>query len=438
MLRHLLRSFFSAVSFSAFALAASATTVPITADTYFTSSAPTTNYGGASALAVNSASSTLLQITTGAVPPNVTGGNIQRATLVLFQNQLNTAGTFKVSRITSSWTEAGSNYGNRPSVDTATAITFNAVQAQKFVSIDVTPIVQYWFTNPGTNFGIEISSTGGDVLFDSKENSLTGHVAMLDISLAYTGATGATGAPGAMGPAGLNGAPGAPGAMGATGPTGAAGLTGSTGATGVTYLGAYSAATTYGATSVVLYNNALYIHNNPVVSTGVDPTTTGYWTLLLPQGATGPTGADSTVAGPSGPSGPAGATGATGTFSVTQSNQLTAATAKLQNFNGYSGAVGLTSLAGSNPYNGSSAGNNCGNGEFSIGQIVLTSFNFPFDMPADGRLLPIQQYQVLFALIGTTYGGNGTTNFAVPDMRAITPAGMIYSICTSGIFPSRP
>ena len=34
-----------------------------------------------------------------------------------------------------------------------------------------------------------------------------------------------------------------------------------------------------------------------------------------------------------------------------------------------------------------------------------------------GQLLPINQYQALFSLIGTYYGGNGTTNFALPDLR---------------------
>jgi microcystin-dependent protein len=35
----------------------------------------------------------------------------------------------------------------------------------------------------------------------------------------------------------------------------------------------------------------------------------------------------------------------------------------------------------------------------------------------NGQLLPINQNQALFALLGTTYGGNGTTNFALPDLR---------------------
>ena len=39
----------------------------------------------------------------------------------------------------------------------------------------------------------------------------------------------------------------------------------------------------------------------------------------------------------------------------------------------------------------------------------------------DGSLLPISQYDVLFALIGTTYGGDGQTTFAVPDLRGRLP-----------------
>jgi microcystin-dependent protein len=37
-------------------------------------------------------------------------------------------------------------------------------------------------------------------------------------------------------------------------------------------------------------------------------------------------------------------------------------------------------------------------------------------MPADGRLLPINQFQALFSVLGTTYGGNGTTDFALPNL----------------------
>ena len=39
----------------------------------------------------------------------------------------------------------------------------------------------------------------------------------------------------------------------------------------------------------------------------------------------------------------------------------------------------------------------------------------------DGQLLPISQYTALFSLLGTTYGGNGTTTFQLPDLRGRAP-----------------
>lgn len=54
-----------------------------------------------------------------------------------------------------------------------------------------------------------------------------------------------------------------------------------------------------------------------------------------------------------------------------------------------------------------------------LGQIAFVPYNFvPKNWAAcNGQLLPISQNQALFALLGTTYGGNGTTTFALPDMR---------------------
>ena len=42
---------------------------------------------------------------------------------------------------------------------------------------------------------------------------------------------------------------------------------------------------------------------------------------------------------------------------------------------------------------------------------------------ADGTLLPIQQNQALFSILGATYGGDGRTNFALPDLRGRGPVG---------------
>jgi microcystin-dependent protein len=54
-----------------------------------------------------------------------------------------------------------------------------------------------------------------------------------------------------------------------------------------------------------------------------------------------------------------------------------------------------------------------------IGMIELFAFNFAPQGYAfcSGQLLPINQNQALFALLGTTFGGNGQTTFALPDLR---------------------
>lgn len=41
----------------------------------------------------------------------------------------------------------------------------------------------------------------------------------------------------------------------------------------------------------------------------------------------------------------------------------------------------------------------------------------------DGSVLPIQQYEALYAVLGTMYGGDGITNFGLPDLRGRTPLG---------------
>src|SRR5712692_7781515 len=58
-----------------------------------------------------------------------------------------------------------------------------------------------------------------------------------------------------------------------------------------------------------------------------------------------------------------------------------------------------------------------------LSEIRIMSFSFAPKGWAlcDGQLLPINQNQALFSLLGTTYGGDGRVNFALPDLRARTP-----------------
>jgi|GraSoiStandDraft_35_1057300.scaffolds.fasta_scaffold448567_2 microcystin-dependent protein len=54
-----------------------------------------------------------------------------------------------------------------------------------------------------------------------------------------------------------------------------------------------------------------------------------------------------------------------------------------------------------------------------IGEVVMYAFNYPPKTWAlcNGQFLPINQNQALFSILGTTYGGNGQTTFALPDLR---------------------
>jgi microcystin-dependent protein len=71
-----------------------------------------------------------------------------------------------------------------------------------------------------------------------------------------------------------------------------------------------------------------------------------------------------------------------------------------------------------------------------LGEIEIYSFNFPPKGFAfcDGQLLPIAQYTAVFSLIGTYYGGNGTTNFALPNFqgRVAVHQGSSFTIGQAG------
>lgn len=58
-----------------------------------------------------------------------------------------------------------------------------------------------------------------------------------------------------------------------------------------------------------------------------------------------------------------------------------------------------------------------------LGEIKIVSFNFAPQGWAmcNGQFLPINQNQALFSLLGTMYGGNGQTTFALPDLRGRVP-----------------
>lgn len=61
-----------------------------------------------------------------------------------------------------------------------------------------------------------------------------------------------------------------------------------------------------------------------------------------------------------------------------------------------------------------------------LGEIKIISWNFPPKGWAfcNGQLLPINQNQALFSILGTTYGGDGRVNFGLPDLQGRVPIHM--------------
>jgi hypothetical protein len=132
-----------------------------------------------------------------------------------------------------------------------------------------------------------------------------------------------------------------------------------------------------------------------------------------PQGLPGPKG-DTGATGPGGPPGPQGPPGPAGPDPVAEA---------------FVSRFGMTT-------NTAAAGRGA---ECTLGQILLMASPAVTagGVPANGQLLPIVQNQALFSLLGTTYGGNGQTTFALPDLRGLAPNNMTYSICDQGIFPTQ-
>jgi microcystin-dependent protein len=80
-----------------------------------------------------------------------------------------------------------------------------------------------------------------------------------------------------------------------------------------------------------------------------------------------------------------------------------------------------------------------------LGEVHLMSFDFPPKGWAlcRGQILSISQNTALFSLIGTKYGGDGRTTFALPNLEDAEPQtgqagyGMHYCIALQGVFPPR-
>lgn len=76
--------------------------------------------------------------------------------------------------------------------------------------------------------------------------------------------------------------------------------------------------------------------------------------------------------------------------------------------------------------------------DYLIGEIELFGYKkLPYGwFLCDGSTKSIQDYALLYSLIGTRFGGDGRTTFAVPNMLNDSPIeGMKYYICAIGLYP---
>ena len=76
-----------------------------------------------------------------------------------------------------------------------------------------------------------------------------------------------------------------------------------------------------------------------------------------------------------------------------------------------------------------------------LGEIDLFAFNYAPSqwMVCAGQTLNISQYSALFSLLGTRFGGNGTSTFCLPNLSSASlfSTNMKYYIALEGIYPSR-
>jgi Phage Tail Collar Domain len=158
------------------------------------------------------------------------------------------------------------------------------------------------------------------------------------------------------------------------------------------------------------------------------------------------------IAGPAGAPGPQGLQGPTGTvdtanfYTKSQSDTRYLPVAGIAANSSELGGQAPSAFAASSLFGSptSVTGGGAGDPYCVLGEIKLTATggaSLPTNWTlAHGQSVSIASNTALFSLLGTTYGGNGTTTFALPDLRGAepkgaSPSGVNYAICTTGVFP---
>ena len=242
---------------------------PPSGDAFINSGAATTNYGDKLTLDIQAQRSSLITFDLASLPSGVT---VAKATIRLYVDSVNTAGSFNVVSVASPWSEAAVTYNTRPTLGSVIAgpIPISSVGLADYVLIDVTSLVQGWVSGTMANNGIALQLVGssGRFSFQTKEN---GHPPELDVVL-----NGPAGPPGPVGPVGPQGMMGMQGPAGVAGPPGPQGPAGPPGPDGVLRTGDTMTGTltfnpgninlvtnpSTAASGSILKNGAPFIHNS--------------------------------------------------------------------------------------------------------------------------------------------------------------------------------
>ncbi len=77
--------------------------------------------------------------------------------------------------------------------------------------------------------------------------------------------------------------------------------------------------------------------------------------------------------------------------------------------------------------------------DYMLGEIQLLPYEFiPYGFRiCNGDTLPIAQNTALYSLLGVQFGGDGRTNFKLPNLQNAAVPNMAYYICIAGLYPAR-
>ncbi|WP_332855121.1 DNRLRE domain-containing protein [Duganella sp. S19_KUP01_CR8] len=193
--------------------------------------------GASPGLNVGNGSVAYLRFNMATLPSGITRANVAKATLTVWVSKRTSAtSALAVQAVTGAWQEDTLTLGDPiPALGTQLIATALVPAAGSYVSFDISELAKSWVDFPEQNFGLGITSVRSQpsitFVIDSKENTLTGHAARLDITLMTEGKPGAVGA---TGPDGAVGLPGVAGGKGGKGDPGAAGMVGAKGDKGDT------------------------------------------------------------------------------------------------------------------------------------------------------------------------------------------------------------